>query len=41
MDQLQAFLLELGHGLAFVDRQHHFTVDGDDFYIDLLFFNWV
>ena len=33
--------LELGHGFAFVDRQHHFTVDGDDFYIDLLFFNWV
>ena len=41
VDQLQAFLLELGHGFAFVDRQHHFTVDGDDFYIDLLFFNWV
>ena len=40
MDRLQAFLLELGHGFAFVGRQHHFTVDGDDFYIDLLFFNW-
>jgi predicted nuclease of restriction endonuclease-like (RecB) superfamily len=38
--RLQAFLLELGHGFAFVGRQYHFTVDGDDFYIDLLFFNW-
>jgi hypothetical protein len=41
MDRLQAFLLELGHGFAFVARQYHFEVDGDDFYIDLLFFNWV
>ncbi len=40
MDRLQAFLLELGHGFAFVGRQYHFEVDGDDFYIDLLFFNW-
>jgi len=38
--RLQAFLLELGHGFAFVGRQYHFAVDGDDFYIDLLFFNW-
>ena len=38
--RLQAFLLELGHGFAFVGRQYHFEVDGDDFYIDLLFFNW-
>jgi predicted nuclease of restriction endonuclease-like (RecB) superfamily len=35
--RLQAFLLELGHGFAFVGRQYHFTVGGDDFYIDLLF----
>jgi len=40
VDRLQAFLLELGHGFAFVGRQYHFEVDGDDFYIDLLFFNW-
>ncbi len=33
-------LLELGHGFAFAGRQYHFEVDGDDFYIDLLFFNW-
>jgi len=40
VDNMQKFLLELGHGFAFVGRQYHFTVDGDDFYIDLLFFNW-
>jgi len=40
VDRLQAFLLGLGHGFAFVGRQYHFEVDGDDFYIDLLFFNW-
>src|SRR5450759_3622605 len=41
VDRLQAFLLELGHGFAFVERQYHFEVDGDDFHIDLLFFNYV
>lgn len=38
---LQRFLLELGHGFAFVARQYRFTVAGDDFSIDLLFFNYV
>ena len=37
---LQQFLLELGHGFAFVARQYRFTVAGDDFVIDLLFFNF-
>lgn len=32
-------LRELGPGFAFVGRQVHFDVDGDDFYIDLLFFH--
>jgi predicted nuclease of restriction endonuclease-like (RecB) superfamily len=41
MDHLQRFLLELGHGFAFVGRQWHFTVGGDEFVIDLLFFNFV
>ncbi len=40
MDRLQDFLLELGHGFAFISRQYHFEVDRNDFYIDLLFFNW-
>lgn len=34
MARLERFLLELGHGFAFVGRQYHFDVDGDDFYID-------
>ena len=38
--RVQALLLELGDGFAFAGRQFHFEVDGDDFYIDLLFFNW-
>jgi predicted nuclease of restriction endonuclease-like (RecB) superfamily len=40
VDRLQAFLLEFGHGFAFVGRKYHFEVGGDDFSIDLLFFNW-
>ncbi|WP_432246091.1 PDDEXK nuclease domain-containing protein (plasmid) [Arthrobacter sp. G.S.26] len=32
-------LRELGPGFAFVGRQVHFEVDGDDFYVDLLFFH--
>ena len=37
--QLEKFLLELGIGFAFVARQKRITVDGDDFYIDLLLFH--
>ena len=33
------FLLELGAGFAFVGRQHHLEVSGEDFYIDLLFYH--
>jgi len=39
MDRITETLRELGHGFAFVGRQVHFDVDGDDFYIDLLFFH--
>lgn len=39
LDDLQKFLLELGQGFSFVGRQKRFTVDGDHFYIDLLFYN--
>ncbi|WP_237342149.1 PDDEXK nuclease domain-containing protein [Williamsia soli] len=41
MTRLERFLLELGHGFAFAGRQYHFNAGGDDFYIDLLFFNWI
>ena len=36
---LQAFLLELGNGFSFVSRQQKIHLDGDDFFIDLLFYN--
>lgn len=41
MRPLEQFLLELGRGFAFVGYQYHFEVGDQDFYIDLLFFNWV
>ena len=39
MDRIVETLRELGPGFAFVGRQVHFDVDGDDFYLDLLFFH--
>jgi len=36
---LQKFLLELGKGFAFVSRQERITLDGDHFYIDLVFYH--
>ncbi len=38
-EHIQKFLLELGQGFAFVGRQVHIEVSGDDFYIDLLFYH--
>jgi predicted nuclease of restriction endonuclease-like (RecB) superfamily len=39
LNQLQAFLLELGSGFAFVGRQQRLTLDGDHFYPDLVFYH--
>ncbi|TFD37068.1 DUF1016 domain-containing protein [Cryobacterium sp. TMT2-10] len=39
MDRIVDTLRELGKGFAFVGRQVHFDVAGDDFYLDLLFFH--
>lgn len=36
---LQDFLLELGNGFSFVARQKRIHLEGDDFYIDLVFYN--
>ena len=36
---LQDFLLELGNGFSFVSRQKRIHIDGDDFFIDLVFYN--
>ncbi|OGR97934.1 MAG: hypothetical protein A2V88_15010 [Elusimicrobia bacterium RBG_16_66_12] len=41
IENAQSFLLELGKGFAFVGRQYHLEVGGEDFYIDLLFYNLV
>jgi len=39
VDRLQQFLLELGSDLFFVARQKRLTIDGDHFYIDLVFYH--
>lgn len=41
MNKLQSFLLELGNGFAFVGRQQRISTDTKDFYIDLVFYNYV
>jgi len=37
--EIELFLLELGTGFAFVERQKRITLDGDDYYLDLLFYH--
>ena len=37
--ELEAFILELGKGFAFVERQKRMIIDGEDFHLDLLFFH--
>jgi predicted nuclease of restriction endonuclease-like (RecB) superfamily len=39
VDHIQKFLLELGQGFAFVGRQVHLELGGQDFYLDLLFYH--
>ena len=41
MGQLQAFLLELGKGFAFVARQQRISTESRDFYVDLVFYNYL
>jgi predicted nuclease of restriction endonuclease-like (RecB) superfamily len=41
MDKLQQFLLELGKGFAFVARQQRISTETQDFYIDLVFYNFI
>ena len=40
-DKLQSFLLELGKGFAFVARQQRISTETQDFYIDLVFYNYL
>lgn len=37
--EIEGFLLELGAGFAFVERQKRITIDNEDFYLDLLFYH--
>ncbi|MFJ1490388.1 YhcG family protein [Capnocytophaga canis] len=39
LHKLESFILELGRGFAFVERQKRMIIDGEDFYLDLLFFH--
>ena len=39
LQELESFILELGKGFAFMERQKRMIIDGDDFYLDLLFYN--
>ena len=41
IDHLQKFLLELGRGFSFVARQQKITFDGRNFFIDLVFYNYI
>ena len=41
IDHLQKFLLELGRGFSFVARQKRITFDGEHYYIDLVFYNYI
>lgn len=39
INHLQDFILELGNGFAFIARQKRIHIDGDDFFVDLVFYN--
>jgi predicted nuclease of restriction endonuclease-like (RecB) superfamily len=41
MEKLQGFLLELGKGFAFVARQQRISTESQDFYVDLVFYNYL
>lgn len=39
LQELETFILEFGKGFAFMERQKRMIIDGEDFYLDLLFYN--
>lgn len=41
INHLQKFLLELGRGFSFVARQKRISFDGEHYYIDLVFYNYI
>lgn len=40
IQHLKSFMLELGKGFAYVGNQYNLNLEGDDFFLDLLFFNY-
>lgn len=41
ISNIQKFLMELGKGYAFVERQQHIRTDANDYFIDLVFYNYL
>lgn len=41
IDHIGRFIMELGRGFSFVARQQHISADGKDYFIDLVFYNYV
>ena len=41
IDNLRQFLLELGRGFSFVSRQYRFKTDNENYYVDLVFYNFI
>lgn len=41
LEHLQKFIMEMGRGFAFVERQKHISTDAGDYYIDLVFYNYI
>jgi len=39
LKELELFILELGNGFSFIERQKRMIIDGEDFYLDLLFYH--
>jgi predicted nuclease of restriction endonuclease-like (RecB) superfamily/cell fate (sporulation/competence/biofilm development) regulator YmcA (YheA/YmcA/DUF963 family) len=40
IQHIKKFMLELGRGFAYVGNQHNLNVEGDDYFLDLLFYNY-
>lgn len=41
IEQLKQFMLELGKGFAFIERQQHIRTESSDYYLDLVFYNYM
>lgn len=41
LSNIQKFLMELGKGYAFIARQQHIQIEKQDYYIDLVFYNYI